>query len=114
MIREYLSMMWLMNPFVLDPCPEEIAKYCHLIETPNWHVEGFWTLVASVGMWTFMHFWAKEAEAMAWETHELEKEGKRAGINSGNYVLVYAASRAMQLLSIAGGLVGLSRLITGR
>jgi hypothetical protein len=114
MIREYLSMMWLMNPFVLDPCPEEIAKYCHLIETPNWHVEGFWTLVASVGMWTFLHFWAKEAEAMAWETHELEKEGKRAGINSGNYLLVYAASRAGQLLSIGGGLVGLSRWITGR
>ena len=114
MIREYLSMMWLMNPFVLDPCPEEIAKYCHLIETPNWHVEGFWTLLTSIGMWTLMHFWAKEAEAMAWETHELEKVGKRAGINSGNYVLVYAASRAMQLLSIGGGLVGLSRWITGR
>ena len=114
MIREYLSMMWLMNPFVLDPCPEEIAKYCHLIETPNWHIEGFWTLLASIGMWTFMHFWAKEAEAMVWETHELEKEGKRAGINSGNYVLVYAASRAMQLLSIGGALVGLSRWITGR
>jgi hypothetical protein len=43
-----------MNPFALDPCPEEIAKYCHLIETPNYHVEGFWTLVASVGMWSFV------------------------------------------------------------
>jgi hypothetical protein len=51
---------------------------------------------------------------MAWETHELEKEGKRAGINSGNYLLVYAASRAGQLLFIGSGLVGLSRLITGR
>ena len=114
MIHEHLSIVRPMNPFALDPCPEEIAKYCHLIETPNWHVEGFWTLVASVGMWTFLHFWAKEAEAMAWETHELEKEGKRAGINSGNYLLVYAASRAGQLLAIGGGLVGLSRWITGR
>ena len=114
MISEYLSMMWLMNPFVLDPCPEEIAKYCHLIETPNWHVEGFWTLVASVGMWTFLHFWAKEAEASAWEAHEFEKKGKLVAIHSGNFLLVYAASRAGQILCIAGGLVGLSRWITGR
>ena len=107
-------MIRLVNPLVLDPCPEEIAKYCHLIQTPNYHVEGFWTLLVSVGMWIFLHFWAKEAAAMALETHELEKEGKRAGINSGNYVLVYAASRAGQLLSIFGALIGLSRLITGR
>ena len=103
-----------MNPVALEPCPEEIAKYCYLIETPNYRVEGFWILLVSVGMWTFLHFWAKEAETMAWDTHELEKEGKRAGINSGNYLLVYAASRAGQLLSIGSGLVGLSRLITGR
>lgn len=107
-------MIQSMNPFALDPCPEEIANYCYLIPTPNYHVEGFWTLLASVGMWIFLHFWAKEAAAMALENHELEKKGKRAGINSGNYVLVYAASRAGQLLSIFGALIGLSRLITGR
>jgi hypothetical protein len=99
---------------VLDPCPEVIKEYCHLIETPNYHVEGFWLLLASVGMWVFLHFWAKEAEASAWEAHELEKKGKLVAIHSGNYLLVYAASRAGQLLCIAGGLVGLSRLITGR
>jgi hypothetical protein len=99
---------------VLDPCPEVIKEYCHLIETPNYHVEGFWLLLASVGMWVFLHFWAKEAEASAWEVSELEKKGKLVAIHSGNYLLVYAASRAGQLLCIAGGLVGLSRLITGR
>lgn len=103
-----------MSPFGLDPCPEAIAKYCHLIQAPDYHVQGFWTLLASVGMWIFLHFWANEAAAMALQTHELEKKGKRAGLNSGNYVLVYATSRAGQLLSIFGALIGLSRLITGR
>jgi len=71
-------------------------------------------LLASIGMWRTLHSWAKEAEAMALQTHELEKEGKRVRVNSVNYLVVYAASRARQLPSIAGGLVGLSRWITGR
>jgi hypothetical protein len=106
--------MTQMLPFILDPCPEEIKRYCYLMPTPNLRAEGFWLLLAAVGMWIFLHFWAKEAEASAWEVSKLEKKGKLVAIHSGNYLLVHGASRAGQLLCIAGGLVGLSRLITGR
>jgi hypothetical protein len=102
------------NPFGLDPCPVEIQRLCHLITTPDYHVQGFWLLLLCVGMWTFLHFWAKEYEALALDTRELEQEGKFVGINSHNYVLVYVATRAGQLLCIFGALIGLSRLITGR
>lgn len=98
----------------LDPCPDEIQRVCHLITTPDYRVQGFWVLLASVGMWVFCHFWAKETERSAWEAHEQEKAGRHVGINSHNFILVYAATRGMQVLAIASGLVGLSRLITGR
>jgi membrane-associated PAP2 superfamily phosphatase len=107
-------MMWRVNPFALDPCPEEIAKYCQLIETPNYQVQGLWILVVSGLLWIFLHFFAKEAAAMALQDHALEREGRTVGINSHNWALVYLAARAMQILSIASGLVGLSRVITGR
>ena len=51
---------------------------------------------------------------MAFETHESEQEGRIVGISSSTYVLVYLASRAGQILSIAGALIGFSRLVTGR
>ena len=103
-----------MLPFELDPCPEEIRRFCHLITPPDYRTEGFWLLLMSVGMWIFLHFWAKEAAAMAFETHESEQEGRIVGISSSTYVLVYLASRAGQILSIAGALIGFSRLVTGR
>lgn len=103
-----------MLQFALDPCPEEIQRLCYLITPPDYRTEGFWYLLVSIGLWVFLHFWAKEAAAMAFETHEAEQEGRIVGISSSTYVLVYFASRAGQVLAIASGLVGLSRLITGR